>query len=89
MNRRKFLKGMTLTAAGLYIPTKTFFLPPKGGWPSERFPEIGTYEFYAGSQWEKMGLWYKSYPAIKYNRILCIPGGAYYPKDYKLISKPV
>lgn len=34
MNRRLFLRNMALTAAGLYVPTKTFFLPPKGGWPS-------------------------------------------------------
>ena len=31
MDRRKFLAAMV--AAGLYLPTKTIFLPPKGGWP--------------------------------------------------------
>ena len=32
MNRRAFFRTLALSAAGLYLPTKTFFLPPAGGW---------------------------------------------------------
>ena len=32
MDRRAFLSGLVATAAGVYIPTKTFFLPPSCGW---------------------------------------------------------
>jgi hypothetical protein len=30
--RRNFMRMMALSAAGLYVPTTTFFLPPEGGW---------------------------------------------------------
>lgn len=33
MDRRQFLRSLAIGAAGLYVPTKTIFLPPKGGWP--------------------------------------------------------
>lgn len=33
LSRRTFLQGLAATAAGLYVPTKTIFLPPRGGWP--------------------------------------------------------
>lgn len=35
MTRRQLLKGFSLGATGLYVPTRTFFLPPSGaGWLS-------------------------------------------------------
>ena len=32
MDRRSFLRGLALSAGGVYVSTKTFFLPPAGGW---------------------------------------------------------
>lgn len=36
MDRRQFLRSLAIGAAGLYVPTKTIFLPPRGGWPAPR-----------------------------------------------------
>jgi len=38
MNRRKFLTGLALSAGGILVSkellgSKTYFLPPVGGWP--------------------------------------------------------
>lgn len=33
LSRRAFLQSLAATAAGVYVPTKTIFLPPRGGWP--------------------------------------------------------
>lgn len=32
MNRRIFLSNFALGVAGLFLPTRTYFLPPQGGW---------------------------------------------------------
>ena len=34
MDRREFLKNLALSAGGVYVSTKTIFLPPSGGWPT-------------------------------------------------------
>ena len=34
MNRRDFLNSLALSAAGVYVSSKTIFLPPSGGWIS-------------------------------------------------------
>src|ERR1700729_3587618 len=32
MDRRLFLKRLALTAGGIYVAERTFFLPPRDGW---------------------------------------------------------
>lgn len=41
MDRRQFLRNLAATAAGIYVPTRTFFLPPEGGWFDRSKPVLG------------------------------------------------
>lgn len=78
LNRRQFFKGLALAGAGaaLWTPTKSIFLPPRGGWYSAiRMREVEQYLINTDSLAMRYDMaWVKNGEYVQYHVDIDLPG---------------
>lgn len=86
MNRRDFLRsvglsagGVALLGAGILVPERTFFLPPRGGWPLGDVRRYGA----VGDGWQEWR--WNSDVQERYRALFCsIQNAEWAPPDARL-----